>query len=125
MPAAWLQRQVDSIFHKSADPKPSPKEALSHTTVEIILQGLLRETASTDKIASTLAMRDVTIILLGFYHLLRVSEIAAVRLQHFEISGQTSRLLIPSSKTDQSGRGVYIPLITTVPHIGSVQQWAT
>ena len=37
MPKAWLTRQTDTLFHKGSDPKSQPKEAMAHTTVDIIL----------------------------------------------------------------------------------------
>ncbi len=54
----------------------------------------------TTDIARTLAYRDVFIVILGLFALLRRSEIVRVLLKHFQLCGTGLKLLVPTSKTD-------------------------
>ncbi len=67
-----------------------------------ILTGLVAEAMApeTTDIVRTLAYRDVFIIILGFFALLRRSEIVRVLLEHFQLCGTGLKLLVPTSKTD-------------------------
>ncbi len=73
---------------------------------------------SGDQIARIMALRDLAILLLGFGHLLRRSEIVQVRLSDVLVSKGT--LMIPCSKTDQAVRGQTVPLLATMPVLGDV-----
>lgn len=61
------------------------------------------------------AIRDRALLLLGFAGALRRSELARVRLRHLTATDAGLELLIPRSKTDQTGRGhiLGIPYATT------------
>ncbi len=76
---------------------------------------------SGNQIAIIMALRDVAIILLGFGHLLRRSEIVQVRLSDVSVSKGT--LMIPRSKTDQADRGQTVPLLPTMPVLGDVAEF--
>ncbi len=67
-----------------------------------ILTGLVAKVAApkTTDIACTLAYCNVFIIILGFFALLRRSEIVRVLLEHFQLCGTGLKLLVPTSKTD-------------------------
>lgn len=51
-------------------------------------------------------LRDRALLLLGFAGALRRSELVAVEREHLRFTEAGLRLMLPSSKTDQEGRGV-------------------
>ncbi len=75
----------------------------ANQSVGAVLQKLRARAGSSDQIAKIMALRDMAIVLLGFGHLLRRSEIVQVRLSDVSVSKGT--LMIPCSKTDQAARG--------------------
>ncbi len=76
---------------------------------------------SGDRITRIMALRDMAILILGFGHLLRRSEIVQVRLSDVSVSKGT--LMIPRSKTDQAARGQTVPLLATMLVLGDVAEF--
>jgi len=55
-------------------------------------------------------LRNKAFLLVGFAAALRRSEITDIDIEHLKRVGEDYRLLIPRSKTDQKGEGVFIPI---------------
>ena len=78
--------------------------------------------AMADATDTAFGSRDSALISLGFFRGMRVSELAAVRVEHLTILPDGSgRILIPRSKTDQSGQGVTQDLPAVV--VERIQAW--
>jgi hypothetical protein len=61
---------------------------------------------------------------LGFYQLLRQSEIVNVSFAHYHFTeggASADALVVPRSKTDQAGKGERIPLTRHIPVIGDIR----
>lgn len=97
-PHEWTTLKVNRLFPVHAKPAAKAKEALSIGYVRIMLESLSKKAASKDEIEATLAIRDIWILLLGFGHLLRKSELIAVKLSH--VRWEAGHIFIPRSKTD-------------------------
>ena len=120
-PNDWLDLKVNRLFPANKANVHKAKEAFAVSSVRQILCHLLEKSLSEDRIARALALRDIGILILGFGHLLRRSEITQVKLAHF--NWEHSYLFIPKSKTDQASRGAYIPLLTSFFEVGQIRAW--
>ena len=120
-PNEWVALKVNRLFPIHHKPKARAKEALSFGFVRDILLALKSKCESTDSIESMLALRDLWMVVLGYGHLLRKSELVAVRLSH--IQWTNGYVLVPRSKTDQAGRGAHVPLLRTFPVLGSLRPY--
>ena len=98
MPTEWLDLKINRLFPIRHQIKPQAKEAFSGILVTSIIDKLQQSSKSKDKIMATLALRDLMILILGFGHLLRRSEIVLIRISHINLVEET--LLVPKSKTD-------------------------
>lgn len=95
------------------------KEPLASTTVQMLIEALTHAAKTTDKIAAILALRDILMLHLGFFGLLRQSEIVNIKTRHFryrEEGHAADSLTVPRSKTDQAGMGERIPLTRKLPN---------
>ncbi len=70
-----------------------------------------------------MALQDTGIVLFGYFQILCRSEVVVIHMSHISYTLAGGRLLIPSSKTDQAGRGVYILILPTVPGLGQTRPW--
>ena len=73
-----------------------------------------------------MAHRDFLLLYLGFYCLLRSSEIVTIKFSDFhfaETSGDSADFLfIAKSKMDQAKQGARIPLPQCVPKLGDIRE---
>ncbi len=99
LPDLWLKYKINRIFSTRLVRKTA-KELCSYTLIITIMRPLWTQRASSDSIAHIVALRNICILLLGFYHLLRRSEIMAVQWEHFQWGPSGGTLFIPRSKTE-------------------------
>ena len=125
MPRQWLELKLNRLFPASLETSKRVKEPMSYAFVEVVLVRLARDMHSTDHIRRRLAFRDACIVIFGFFHLLRASEIVALRVSCIQAHAGGYKLLIARSKTDRAGRGIYIPVLPSVPILGRTSQWIT
>ena len=118
---AALERRLAAIGHQHRL-RDLPWSA-SHPAIRTTLRGIFRRHGSARRQAAALTSaelrrlvetcgddlvgrRDRALLLLGFAGALRRSELVAVEREHLRFTEAGLRLLLPSSKTDQEGRGV-------------------
>ena len=69
LPYEWLQMKINRIFPTRTQ-KLSAKEPLSTILVHTICTKLMNTIETGDKIAKVLALRDIIVLALGYFHLL-------------------------------------------------------
>ncbi|MCR9253576.1 MAG: tyrosine-type recombinase/integrase [bacterium] len=113
-------RVLHSFSHKDLDPtrhvlisllmdslRRKYKEQKLKKARALMLDDLIRSINSLDP-ENPMHIRDKAILLLGWYGALRASELLNVKFEHLElVPGKGYLLIVPFSKTDQTGDGLY------------------
>lgn len=73
------------------------------------------------KNSCAMGFRNKLIFNISFDALLRASEVCAIKVEHIDFNTET--IFIPSSKTDQSGKGEYLYLSGTT--LALIREWTT
>jgi integrase len=99
-----IRRAMKGIRNDMRNVRKNKKEAILVDDLHEILKPLQGSTKLID-------IRDKALLLLGFSGALRRSELAGVQLEHIKFDKEGITILLPWSKTDQTGQGqaVQIP----------------
>ena len=101
------------------------KAPLAFKVMRQLLQALAPLLHHRDGIQNSMAARDILMLYLGYFCLLRRSEVVTTAASHFHFSSTSTEggdyLWIPQSKTDQAKKGCRVPLPRHVPVIGDIQ----
>lgn len=70
-------------------------------------------------------LRDRALLLIGFAGAFRRAELAHIRIEHLEFVSEGVRIYIPKSKTDQAGKGQYVPVLegTHLFPVAALKTW--
>jgi hypothetical protein len=122
----WADRLFDQVFPRRLVKQENVKTPLPHEWVQRLFTELSANIGHEDKILRMMAMRDLLMIYLGFFCLLRQSEIVRVRVMDLVFKEdspgrEADCLYVGQSKTDQAGVGIRIPLVRTIPWVGDVR----
>lgn len=96
---------------------PKGKVGMTKPILRLLVKYLAVKRQQADTQSKWLHLRDLTWLLLGFYGMLRRSEIIALRMEDIKVEGEGSssviELNIRKSKTDQRGQGAQVTITGT------------
>ena len=99
-----VKKTMTGIHHVHGKPKLKAR-AISLDDISLLANHLLQDN-------TLMAMRNCALILLGFYGAFRRSELVKIRFEDLTFSNDGVQIMIPRSKTDQTGEG----LLCAIPY---------